>query len=80
MPDLPPITQPFLADTSRYVAACRITARHLTALADELEALDAPFGVPEHCCVCGSHKVVYHNYQEKPFCRGCADGEPPGGM
>lgn len=79
--DLPPITQPFRADATHYVAACRIIAKHMTALADELDTLDSPFGslspvLPgvEHCCVCASAEVTYHNYEDKPFCRRCADG------
>lgn len=44
MPDLPPITQEFRADTKHYALACRAIARHMTALADELDALDSPFG------------------------------------
>lgn len=42
MPDLPPVVQPFRADTGQYMRTCRIIARHLTALADELESLDSP--------------------------------------
>jgi hypothetical protein len=34
--------------------------------------------VVEHCCVCASAEVVYHNYQEQPFCRACADGTTRG--
>lgn len=58
----------------------KLPFRVFVFVGDELgkvEAPDLPFGLPEHCCVCGSHKVVYHNYQEKPFCRACADGEQP---
>jgi len=44
MAELPPITQPFRADVTQYVRTCRIIAKHLTALADELAALDSPFG------------------------------------
>jgi len=38
-----------------------------------------PFVPPpvEHCCVCASAEVVYHNYLEKPFCGPCADGDKP---
>lgn len=31
------------------------------------------------CCVCGSREVAYRNFQDKPFCGPCANGEPPGG-
>src|SRR5688500_885902 len=34
----------------------------------------------EKCCVCGSTKVVYHNYTELPFCWPCADGRRPGSV
>lgn len=29
------------------------------------------------CCVCGSDQAIYENYQGKPFCSGCANGEQP---
>lgn len=29
---------------------------------------------PEHCCVCGSPDVGYHNYKEQAFCIPCANG------
>lgn len=34
----------------------------------------------EHCIVCGSKSVVYHNYIEQPFCGPCADGRHRGSI
>lgn len=31
---------------------------------------------PEACCVCGLPEVGYHNFEEKPFCWPCAEGQP----
>ena len=33
-----------------------------------------PSATRDVCCVCGSSAVVYRNYQDKPFCSPCAEG------
>ena len=45
---------------------------YLDRVTDEVEAADR-----QVCCVCGSPAVVYRNYQEKPFCSPCAEGNTP---
>ncbi|HEX8808334.1 MAG TPA: hypothetical protein VF760_04995 [Xanthobacteraceae bacterium] len=40
-------------------------------------AVAMDFVAPGGCCVCGCDQVVYQNYQGKPFCSGCADGDRP---
>ncbi|WP_328434532.1 hypothetical protein [Streptomyces sp. NBC_00425] len=34
---------------------------------------DARMAPTARCCVCGGGPVVYENYQEQPFCAGCAN-------
>lgn len=68
-------------DGHRYYARIQVTASEAhplprQLLAQLMQALRDSWGA-ENCCVCASAEVVYHNYQEKPFCRSCADGERP---